>query len=122
RLGLDQQAWTGRARLPLRRLYVSPEELGRPVEVADGIVCLPQAMGCLLLRGGVAERGREFKGLPARRNGAIEVSRLPECPRHAGPAPVPARPDRRVPEPGPRPNPTGRGTAYTLLRRAASLP
>jgi hypothetical protein len=38
----------------------------------------------LHLQGTIAERGREFAGLPARCNGAVEVSRLPEHPGHLG--------------------------------------
>ena len=78
RLGLDPHVCTGRARLPVRRLHVPPQQLGRPAEVADGLVCLPQAMGCLHLQGAVAELGRELEGLLARRHGAVVVSRRPE--------------------------------------------
>ena len=47
RPGLDPHVCTGRARLPVRRLHVPPQQLGRPAEVADGIVCLPQVIGML---------------------------------------------------------------------------
>ena len=75
RLGLDPHVCTVRARLPVRRLHVPPQQLGRPTEVADGMVCLPQVMGCLHLQGAVAERDRELEGLLARRYGAVVVSR-----------------------------------------------
>jgi hypothetical protein len=78
RPGLDEQVCTGRARLPVRRLDVPPQQLGRPAEVADGIVSLPQAKRCVLLQGNVAERGRKREGLLARRNGAIGVSCQPK--------------------------------------------
>src|SRR5262245_30824103 len=48
RPGLDPQARTGRASLPVRSLYAPPQELGRPDEVADGQVYLSQGIGCLL--------------------------------------------------------------------------
>ena len=97
RLGLDPQVCTGRARLPVRRLHVLPQQLGRPAEVADGMVYLPQAIGCLHLQGAVAERGRELEGLLARRHGAVVVSRHPEYTGHPGqhpsqPGPVVERP------------------------------
>ena len=41
RQGLDPQVCTGPTRLPVRRLHAPPQQLGRPAEVADGIVCLP---------------------------------------------------------------------------------
>jgi hypothetical protein len=54
-------------------------------------------MGCLYLQGAVAERGRELKGLPAHRYGAVEVSREPEYHGHPGqhssqPGPIVERP------------------------------
>ena len=45
RPGLDPQDCTGRASLPVRRLHAAPQQLGRPAEVADGIVYLPQVIG-----------------------------------------------------------------------------
>ena len=75
RLGLDPLVCTGRASLPIRSLHAPPQQLGRPAEVADVIVYLPQGIGCLYLQGALAECGREFEGLPARRNGAVGVSR-----------------------------------------------
>ena len=77
RPGQDLQVCPGRARLPVRSLHVPPQQLSRPAEVANGIVCPPQSQGCLPLQGAVAERGRKIEGLPARRNGAIVVSRDP---------------------------------------------
>ena len=68
---------TGRAGLPVRCLHVPPQELGRPAEVADGLVCQPQVIGCLHLQGAVAERDRELEGLLARRHSAVGVSREP---------------------------------------------
>jgi hypothetical protein len=47
RPGPDQHVCTGRARPPVRSLHVAPQQLGRPVEVTDVLVYLPQAMGCL---------------------------------------------------------------------------
>ena len=64
RLGLDPQVCTGHARRPVRRLHVPPQQLGRPAEVADDIVCLPQVIGCFHLQGALAELGREREGLP----------------------------------------------------------
>ena len=54
-------------------------------------------MGCLHLQGAVAELGREFEGLLARRHGAVVVSRDPEYPGHLGqhpsqPGPIVERP------------------------------
>ena len=54
-------------------------------------------MGCFHLQGAVAERGRQFEGLPARRHGALEVSRYPEYLGHPGqhpyqPGPIVERP------------------------------
>src|SRR5262245_60293254 len=49
RLGPDPHVCTGRARLPVRSLHALPQQLGRPAEVADGIVCPPQMKGCLHL-------------------------------------------------------------------------
>ena len=97
RLGPDPHVCTGRARLPVRRLHAPPQQLGRPAEVADGIVCHPQVIGCLHLQGAVAERGRELEGLLARRHGAVVVSRHPEYLGHLGqhpsqPGPVVERP------------------------------
>ena len=118
----DPHVCTGRARLPVRRLHVPPQQLGRPAEVADGIVDLPQAIGGLHLQGAVAERGRERRGPagppPWRRRGLPS----PCVPGPSRPAPVPAGPGRRAPGPGPRPRPTGRGTAHTLPVASARLP
>src|SRR6266581_1933147 len=88
RMSLDTQNWKGyfatmpylvrRVWIPragLERLHVPPEQLGRQTEVADDTICLPQVMGCLPLQGILAEFGRQLEGLPARRNGAVEVSR-----------------------------------------------
>ena len=69
-----------------------PRHLGRPAEVTDEIVCLPQAMGGSYLQGAVAERRREVEGLLAHRNGAVEVSRQPE---DIGPL------GQHLPQPGP---------------------
>ena len=82
RPGLDPHVCTGRTRRPVRSLHVPPQQLGRPAEVAEGIVYLPQVIGGLPLQGAVAERGREFEGLLARRDGAVGVSRQPECRGH----------------------------------------
>jgi hypothetical protein len=97
RLGPDPQVYTGRARLSVRRLHAPPLQLGRPAEVTDGRVYLPQAKGRSYLQGTLAKRGREFEGLLARRNGAIVVSRLPEYNSHLGqhlsqPSPIVERP------------------------------
>ena len=121
RLGLDPHVCTGRARLPVRRLHAPPQQRGRPAEVADGRVCLPQAIGCLHLQGALAERSREFEGLPACRM-APSGSPVTCVQRPSRPAPVPAGPDRRAPGPGPRPRPTGRGAAHSLPVRPARLP
>jgi len=48
------------------------------------MVCLPQARGRFHLQAALAERGRELAGLPARHNGALEVSRQPEYMAHPG--------------------------------------
>jgi hypothetical protein len=74
-----------------------PQQLDRPAKVADGRVCLPQVKGGFYLQSAVAERGRELEGLPARRHGAVGVSRLPEYLGHSGkhlyqPGPVVERP------------------------------
>jgi hypothetical protein len=61
-----------------------PQQLGHPDEVAEGIVYPPQAKGCLLLQGALAERGREIEGLLACCNGAVRVSREPEYISHRG--------------------------------------
>ena len=73
--GTDPLVCPGRARLAVRSLHVAPQQLGRPAEVADSIVYLPQVMGCFRLQGSIGELGREREGLLARRNGAVEVSR-----------------------------------------------
>ncbi len=101
RLGLDPQLCPGRARLPVRRLHAPPQQLGCPAEVADGRVCLSQAMGCLHLQGALAERGRELEGLLARRYGAVEVSRDPVCLAYLGqhpsqPGPIVERPGQSL--------------------------
>src|SRR5437016_3734376 len=75
RLGADPHVCTGPARFPVCRLYVPPPQLGRPAEVADGIVCLSQGLGCLHLQGAIAELTREREGLLTHRYGAIGVSR-----------------------------------------------
>ena len=75
RPGLAPHERTGRARLPVRRLYVAPQELSRPAEGTDGIVDLPQVMGGFLLQGALAECGRERERLLTRRYGAVEGSR-----------------------------------------------
>ena len=61
------------------------------------MVYLPQAKGCLLLQGALAECGRELEGLLARRNGAVGVSCQPEYIGHPGqhpsqPGPIVERP------------------------------
>jgi hypothetical protein len=61
-----------------------PQQLGRPAEVASGLVYLPQVMGCVHLQGTIAEFGREFEGLPARRNSAVGISRYPADLGHLG--------------------------------------
>ena len=94
RPGLDPHVCTGRTRLLVRSLHVPPQQLGRPAEVADAEVYLPQAIGCLHLQGAIAEFGREREGLPARRNGAVGVSRYPAYRWPSWPAPIPAGPDR----------------------------
>src|SRR5262249_56246375 len=73
-LGHDPGHYAGCAGLLVRRLDVPPQQLGRPAEVTDGIVGLPQVTGCLRLQGAVAERGRELAGLLARGNGTLIVS------------------------------------------------
>ena len=98
RLGLDPQVCPGRARLPVRRLHVPPQQLGRPAEVADVIVCPPQDKRGAHLQGAVAECGREFEGLPACCNGAVGVSRHPAYLGHPGQHP--SQPDPIVERPG----------------------
>ena len=60
RLGLEPHVCTEPVRLSVRRLHVVPQELSSPAEVADGIVCLPQVIGCLHLHGAVVKRAREL--------------------------------------------------------------
>ena len=100
RPGLDPHVCTGPARPPVRRLHAPPEQLGRPAEVADGHVDLPQAKACLRLQGAIAERGRELEGLLARRQGAVGVSRDPEPLGHPG---------QHLSQPGPIIEPPGQG-------------
>ena len=97
RLGPDPHICPGRVRLPVRNLHAPPPQFGRPAEVTDGIVYRPQEIGCLLLQGAVAERGRELAGLLACHHGAVGVSRYPEYKGHLGqypsqPGPVVERP------------------------------
>src|SRR5262249_22705559 len=68
----------GRARCLVCRLHVAPEQLDRATEVTDGIVYHPQAIGCCLLQGAVAEFDRERESPLTRCQGAVEVSRYPE--------------------------------------------
>jgi hypothetical protein len=82
--GLDPPVRTGRATLPVCRLHAPPQQLDRPAEVADGIVCLSQAKGREHLHAALAERGREFARLPAHHNGTLEVSRQPAYLAHPG--------------------------------------
>ena len=84
RLRQDLHICPGRARRPVRRLYVLPQQRDRPATVAHGIGCLPKGKGGLRLQGAVAERGREREGLLAHRHGAIVVSRYPEYIGHPG--------------------------------------
>ena len=118
RPGPDPQVCPGRARLPVRRLHVPPQQLGRPAEVADGIVCLPQVMGCLHLQGAVAERGRELEGLLARRHGAVGVSRYPEYMGHPGQHP--SQPGPIVERPGQGLGLAQQGEAPPMLSQCAS--
>jgi hypothetical protein len=78
RLGLDLPVCPGGARLLGRLLYTPLQQLSRPAEVADAIVCHPQGQGCLPLQGAVAERGRKREGLLARCYGTVGVSRVPK--------------------------------------------
>ena len=73
--GTQSASYAGRARLPVRRLYDAPQQFGRLSEVARRPVCVCQGIGCLCLHGALAEFGRQLDGLPACRNGAVEVSR-----------------------------------------------
>src|SRR2546425_2763053 len=73
----DPHVWTERARLPVHRLHVLPQQLGRPAEVANGLVDYPQLKGCVPLQGAIAELNREREGLPTRCHGAVVVSRDP---------------------------------------------
>jgi len=81
------------------RLHILPQQRGRPAEVADGIVGLPQAQRGYPLQGAVAERDRELEGLLARRYGAVVVSRYPECISHPGQHP--SQPGSIIERPGP---------------------
>jgi hypothetical protein len=97
RLGLDPHICPGRTRLPVRRFDVPPQQLGRPAEVADVMVYLPQVKGCFPLQGALAELDRKLEGLLARRQGAVGGSRLPEYPGRPGqhpsqPGPIVERP------------------------------
>lgn len=49
RPGLDPHGGAEPVRLLVCHLYVLPQQRGRPPEVADGIVDLPQVMGCVHL-------------------------------------------------------------------------
>jgi hypothetical protein len=55
RLGPEPHVCIGHAGLPVRSPYVPPQQHDRPTEVADGVVGLPQAMGCLLLQSAIAK-------------------------------------------------------------------
>src|SRR5262249_10942813 len=113
RLRLEPYACTGPARLPVCRLYAPPQQLDCPAEVADVIVCLPQAKGCLPLQGAVAERGRKREGLLARCYGTVGVSRLP---KYTGPtAQHPSQPGPVVERPGPGLGLTQQGKAPLRL-------
>ena len=97
RLRLEPYVCTGLARLPVCRLDDPPQQLDCPAEVADVMVCHPQAKGCSYLQGTLANRGREFEGLLARCYGTVGVSRLPKYKGHTGqhpsqPGPVVERP------------------------------
>jgi hypothetical protein len=81
---IDPRGDIGRASLPVHRLHAPAQQLGRSTVGTDGIVCLPQAKGCLPLQGAVAERGREFEGLLARCNGGVEFSCHHELLSHRG--------------------------------------
>ena len=82
---------------PVRHFHIAPQQLGRPTEVADSIVYLPQTMGCSHLQSTIAERGCELEGLLAGSNRAVEVSRHPEYLGYPGqhpyqPGPIAERP------------------------------
>jgi hypothetical protein len=70
RPGLDPHVCTGPTRGPVRNLYAPLQELDRPAEVNNDLVCLPQVIGCFHLQGALAELSREREGLLARRTGA----------------------------------------------------
>jgi hypothetical protein len=57
RPGPDAQGGTGRTRHPVGCTDALPQQRGRPAEVADGIIGLPQVMGGFRLQGALAERG-----------------------------------------------------------------
>src|SRR5262245_39891363 len=84
RPGLDLRVCAGRARLPVYSFHPRSQQLGHPAEVTEGIVDPPQAKGCLLLQGALAECGREIEGLLTCGNGAVRVSREPEDIGHRG--------------------------------------
>jgi hypothetical protein len=111
RQGPDPHVCTGPARLPVRSLHVPPLKLGRPAEVTDGIVYHPQVKGGLPLHGAIAKLDREVEGLPARRHGAVEVSRYTECTGHPGQHPA---------QPGPIVERPGQGLG--LAQQGAALP
>jgi hypothetical protein len=92
RLGLNPQAYAGRARLPVRRLHAAPQQFGRLSEVTRRPICVPQGIGCVCLHGALAEFGRQIEGLPARRNGAIKIARDPEDSGHLGQHPSQSSP------------------------------
>ena len=74
RPGLDPfRYWASRG--VVRCCDAPPQQLGRPPEVADGIVGLPQEIGGVPLHGAVGEAGRKFQGLLAHRHGAVIVCR-----------------------------------------------
>ena len=113
RPGHDPHVCPGRAQLPVRRLHVPPQQLGRPAEVAEGIVGQPQVIGCLHPQGALAERGRELEGLLARRHGAVVVSRDPEYIGHPGQHP--SQPSPIVERPGQGLSLAQQGVAYLGL-------
>ena len=84
RPGNDPLGCAEHVRLPGHSLYVPPQQLGGPAEATHGRVGQPQTQGGIHLQGTIAERGRECKGLLARDNGAVKVSRCPACLGHLG--------------------------------------
>ena len=114
RPGPDPHVCPGRARLPVRRLHAPPQQLGRPAEVADGIVGLPQVIG------GFAPARRCRRARPRDRGPAgpppwRRRGRPSSCSTWAILASTrPSRARSSSARPGPRPRPTGRGAAHTL--------